>query len=240
MLFAYFLPEKFISPVLQACIMRKWLIFWILLVLLVTGFLWWFITSLPPSREETFREEKPTDWIKITPNATTIDVSAATFQSQVPIMTQQRYLTPEGTMATIFFDGVYQGNIFSGTYAENDAVKMRLFSDMNPNDGIIEAYAFLRKENDKFVLYTFVDEDWRKMSQNHLFITWGENIRNPAAFKTKPFVFDVQSNGIWINKLEDVDFLTTQNPVRGRVFIGDITRDDVAQDNFNKTFLLIT
>lgn len=219
--------------------MRKLLLFIIALIVLVLLAIW-FIGTLPPSTEKIMKSDQPADWITSEAGKSVINVESATLQTQVPFSQQQRYITDTGEITAIFYDGRYKGNDFTGTYYEGDKVYMRIFPDMNPNDGIIEGYAFLRQENSKFVLYLFVDEDWRKASNNKLFITWGPNIRAPQTFKSKPFEFGTGASGIYFDKIEGIDFLANQNPVIGRVFLGELTLGDISKDNFNSTFIMIT
>ncbi len=219
--------------------MRKLVLFAIIVIVLIFLVIW-FIGTLPPSTEEIMKSENPTDWIKTEEGNSVIDVEAATLQSQVPYSQQQRYITPEGEITAIFYDGRYKGQPFTGTYIEDDKILMRIFPDMKPNDGIIEGYAFLREENSKFVLYLFIDDDWRKSSRNQIFISWGEDIKVKQTFKSKQFEFGTGANGIFLDKLEGIDFLVEQNPVRGRVFLGEITLADIRDKNYNNTFIMIT
>ncbi len=219
--------------------MRKLAIVGIVVIALILIVIF-FIGSLPPSTEEIMKSDQPINWITSEEGKTVVNVESATLQTQVPFSQQQRYITDTGAITAIFYNGRYKGNAFTGTYYEGDQIFMRIFPDMNPNDGIIEGYAFIRQENGKFVLYMFVDDDWRRESGNTLFINWGANINALQTFKTKPFAFGTGASGVYFDKIEGIDFLVNQNPVRGRVFLGELTLADIGKDNFNSTFIMIT
>jgi hypothetical protein len=188
------------------------------------------------------------DWIKTIENITInnetneISVIEATKGKGNFIVDQERYIENDGTIISLFYGGSYSGNIFNNIYYDkNSNVKMRIWNSMNPNDGIIESFGLFKKENEEFVLYLFVDEDWKKMSNENLGIIWGNDIRNKENLNFKKFDFSKSKDGIYIEKItNDVSWFTNQNPVVGRLFLGEISLEDVKQSYYNRTFMALT
>jgi hypothetical protein len=111
---------------------------------------------------------------------------------------------------------------------------------MIPNDGIIEGFALMREEQGKIVLYVYADEDWKMQSNGYLNLIWADNISDSAAIQSRQFDFSNGLDGIYFDKIDqDFSWLRDQNPLVGRIFIGQINIDDVRNDNFNRTFIAV-
>ena len=218
----------------------------IILIILLAYILW-------PEKEIVVEEElrysnHPPDWIEeleeATPdNANTgINVIEATEGRGDFIVDQERYVGADGKMISLFYGGSYNGEVFNNIYSDsNENIKMRIWDNMNPNDGIIEGFGLFKKENDVFVIYLFVDEDWKIQSKENINIIWGDDITDKENLNAKKFDFSNEKNGIYIDKItEDVSWFVEQDPVIGRLFFGEISLEDVKATNYEKTFIALT
>lgn len=187
------------------------------------------------------------DWIDELENVTNdnrtidIDVVEATENRGYFMNDHQRYVDEEGNWVPLFYGGSYNGEIFSNVYYdENDEIKMRIWKGMNPTDGIIEGFSILKEEDDEYVLYLFVDEDWKEKSQQNINIIWGEDITDKDNLNFKVFDFSNNINGVYVDKVTgNLDWLTQELRV-GRLFFGELTLDDVKLSNYEKTFVGLT
>ena len=68
---------------------------------------------------------------------------------------------------------------------------------MDPEDGVIEGFMIEKIENDKPLVYIFLDEDWKKQVKDTK-ILWG----NSWAFN-KSFEFKSIEKGIYLEVIED-------------------------------------
>ena len=161
-------------------------------------------------------------WIKTKGTEKEIDIEKATQGSGFIDSIGQQLRTE--TIETVFdYEGYYKGNFFRREYTdENKNMKMRISTDMIPNDGIIEAYIIEKIEDNKPIAYIFLDEDWK----NNLAITnifWGRNFEYE-----KPFVFTKISEGVYMTKIDDDASRFSENYKLhyGGIIIGDLTRED--------------
>lgn len=202
---------------------KKFFIIWISLIVVIALAL--VIINIPKKGVYTKDAEK---WIETKGTEKKIIVEEITEGTGfVDDMGQQLRV---GTIETVFdYEGFYKGNHFKREYVENNRIIMRINPSMNPNDGIIEGFIVEKIEDDKPVVYIFVDEDWKKnMPLTNIF--WGRNFEFEKAF-----TFTQVSNGIYMNKIEDdiSRFSEDYKVHAGGIVVGDITRED----DVNKTLI---
>lgn len=201
----------------------------ILLIILASALLLFY--SAP--KKEVF-SENPKDWIKQNNEGATVDVGEATknkgkyeFGSQV--------LVSEKELSSVFFKGVYEGTVFTLQYPE-EGQKIRISQQMNPNDSIADFFAVLREEKGKKALYIFVDEDWKKQSKENINIVYGD-LQDKELMAEKKFDFSNVKDGVYSNKI-------IEPPVGGgyeRIFVGDITKEDIKNSEYNNgVYVVIT
>ena len=184
---------------------------------------------------------EPESWIREEEDTTIVDVSQATSGNAQHIFSQQRYIDTDGSIITLFYEGNYLGKAFKRIYYDEDnEPKMRIYPEMNTNDGVIDSFVLFKKEDGNFVFYLFVDEDWRDLSYDNINVIWGSDIQDTDNLHYEPFDFSKNDDGIYYMKItDDIDWFMNQNPVIGRLFFGQITLQDVRNKNYDKTFVIV-
>ena len=92
----------------------------------------------------------------------------------------------------------------------------------------------MRDENGKKALYIFVDDDWKKQSDEKTSIVYGD-LQDKDSMIEKRFVFENSKNGIYSNKIIDP-------PLEGgyeRIFVGDITKKDIKNSEYDNGVYVI-
>lgn len=218
----------------------------LIVIILILAYLFW------PKKETAVQEDMiysnyPPDWVEPLTEThdnknTKINVAEATEGFGDFIVDQERYVDVDNKIISLFYGGSYNGEVFNNIYYDlNDNIKMRIWDNMNPNDGIIEGFGLFKKENDNFVLYLFVDDDWKKQSNGNINIIWGNNITDKGNLNSKKFDFSNEKDGVYIDKItQEVSWFAEQNPVVGRLFFGELSLDDVKSSNYQKTFIALT
>ena len=143
--------------------------------------------------------EKPEEWVKELPSGVQeINVSKVTRGAGFTNAEGLQY--DDGKILTAFgYDGVYNGIYFpSQTYF--DAMgepKLRITTDLDPNNGIPEGWIAEYIKGDEVVAYIFVDEDWKKQIGN-THILWGRELQ-----LIKKFVYNPLSTGVYMDSIID-------------------------------------
>lgn len=182
--------------------------------------------------EEISFSEYPTDWI----DNSTIDVLEAT-EGKGDFSLGHERVIDNGRIISLEYEGFYKGESFGNTYGE-DEILMEIGEDMDPNDGIIEAFALFKEEDGEFVIYLFVDEDWKEKSRGKINIIWGKDINDNVNIMSRQFDFATSQNGIYIDRISGASWLI-ENPVIGRLFFGELTKQDVIENKFDRTFVML-
>lgn len=185
----------------------------ILLLIILIGV---YLLAKPPAKEYS---DNPADWVE----KGEVDVDLATKGKGYinPIGQQYR----DGEISTVFeIESYYKGDYFSEEFIENGRVKMRITNDMNPNDGVIEGFMTEKKEDGKWIVDIFVDEDWKR-NIGKTNILWGVQYK-----QEKTFLFNKISSGIYHDQIIDDENRFDEN-VRIRTFgviVGDLTKEDTS------------
>ena len=137
-------------------------------------------------------------------------------------------------VSTVFtLEGYYIGNYLKDEFIdENGKTLMRIGSSMDPEDGVIEGFMIEKIENDKPLVYIFLDEDWKKQVKDTK-ILWG----NSWAFN-KSFEFKSIEKGIYLEVIEDDRSRFSKD--YGMSFYGVIVGDITQEDTENKTLIMLT
>lgn len=168
--------------------------------------------------------DNPKDWIK----ENKIDVFYASKGKSFLGVDSLQYIG-DGVNTAFSLEGFYNGKKFLGEHKVNDKVVMRITSELNPNDGVIDGFIFLDLK--KMKAYLFVDEDWKNYVGDTN-ILWGRKYQNE-----KKFVYKEVKKGIYMDEITDErsrfneDFTISQ----GGIILGDISKDD-AKD---KTLIIL-
>jgi hypothetical protein len=191
--------------------------------------------------------EYPGDWIEpenesIEDGAININVAEATEEQSEYVLSHQRYVDFDGSIKAIYYEGSYKGEYFKSAYEDSEGnVKIATGTKIDPYDGILESFALLKKEDGKFVLYLFIDEDWKKESNSDINIIWGNDLRNNEIMNSRKYDFSKEQNGVYFDKVTDnLEFLTEQTTVTGGLFLGELSFEDFKNDKFeNQTFIVV-
>lgn len=136
----------------------------------------------------------------------------------------QIYAIFDGVKTVFPYEGFYQGEYFEKQMIENNRdIKMKISSTLDNNDGIIEGYIVERKVNESLEVFIFLDQDWKNLIPQTNII-WGEGYS-----KTKPFIFNEVSDGVYMDRIIDdserFDFNYLQSNTG--IIVGDVTQEKV-------------
>ena len=177
------------------------------------------IVYLFAEKPQTQYSDNPADWVK----QGKIDVEQATKGTGYINEIGQQYRDLE--TSTVFeTEGYYKGNQFFDEATVDGKTKMRITTDMKPNDGVIEGFMTERKDEktDKWIVDIFVDEDWKKqVGQTNIY--WGI-----MYVQEKQFVYNEISPGIYYDQIiDDSDRLLENARIRTYgIIVGDITKEN--------------
>lgn len=219
--------------------------------LVITFVIFFIIVKLTPSKiQNNYYTIEPEPWIEETPyddnpKNIEISVSRATRGKSVMDFNKQEYY--ENGLKTLFSSGIYYGQPFEIVYLKegykeeyniNDYALIDIGPKMDPTDGIIEGFILGKYEEDNFVFYLFVDEDWKEKIE-FTNILYANDLTNP---KIKQFDFSNFKDGIYIDKVDgNFDWFET-SPRKGGIYLGEITKDTLKLDdvsNSNLTFIYV-
>lgn len=178
------------------------------------------------------------DWIDATVEDTVvINVSEATDNRGEYTYGRQSYSDVNGEVYTLFINAYYQGKNIRRIVDEGGTAPINAGSNLDSSNGLPEGFAILKREEGNFVLYLFVDQDWRNIEEN-IYIVWNNDMSDLGKMQERMFDFSNFENGIYFDKITGVQWLTT-NPVLGKVYVGNLRKTDFIENNFEKTFLEI-
>lgn len=207
---------------------KKLFIIWISLLIIIILAL--IIINLP--KEEVYSDD-PKTWIITEGVEKEIDVEKITEGAGFIDDLGQQLRTD--TIETVFdYEGFYKGNHFKREYIdENQKVRMRINPNINPNDGVIEGFIIEKVENNKPMVYIFVDEDW-KQSLEFTNILWGRTFQNTRAFN-----FNQLSKGIYMDEIEDDSTRIEENyNLRfGGIIVGDLNQEKIDKEDPDVTYI---
>ncbi|MFC1704946.1 hypothetical protein ACFLZ6_01305, partial [Nanoarchaeota archaeon] len=235
------------------------------IILLTT--LVYLITYEPPRKGNEYFTTEPETWLTDRYETSEegdmeVDVYKATRTKAAVDFGRQDYYT-QGDLTSFFYNGFYKGDSFTSLYAgdmmellnltrekpleEQQRIAeergiMRIDSKLNPHDGIIDSFILAREENNKFVFYIFLDEDW-KNNIGKTNILWGDNFKDKNNMHLRSFDFSESENGIYINKIdEDVDW-NDLDTIKGGMMVGEVDYEVlsrlVSYEEFNETFIMV-
>ncbi|MBN1501911.1 hypothetical protein JW930_00065 [Candidatus Woesearchaeota archaeon] len=224
------------------------------------------LISLPRKKVEGHKyfTTEPATWIESDPvteeDDVKIDVMKATRAKGTVEVTQHNYIY-DNKLVSFFYHGYYQGKRFDVSYVDpaydnasinlsieqkrlllKNYTKIQISKRLNPSDGIIDALILGKEENDTFVFYIFVDEDW-KQQLGYTNIMWGDDFKDRESLHTRQFDFSQQSSGIYIDKVDyDTDWFLS-DIIKGGLMVGEIGTNILEQLStgywMNVTFVYI-
>lgn len=178
--------------------------------------------------------DNPKDWIETKGSVSEINVEKATEGAGHLDYIGQQYRV--GEVITAFgYDGIYKGELFKKEYAdENGDTMIRITSDLNPNNGVIEGFILEKVIDNKPVAFIFVDEDWKQqMRQTNIF--WGSDYEH-----YKEFTYQEISNGIYVTQINDDKSRFDNNYLesKGGIIVGDISVDNIENNDLNDVIVI--
>ena len=149
-----------------------------------------------------------------------------------------RYITKENKVFISY--GSYKGAYFEEAYfdidftnlsqTEEDAKKLMEISPiLDPVDGIIQSFILAKKDDQGFVFYLFVDEDW-KSSVEFTNIIYGRDFNIDSTLKQRAYVFEEIKSGVYMDKIDDYNNWYEKKPVTGGIMLGEMTLQDLEKD----------
>lgn len=164
----------------------------------------------------------------------------------------------DGDRIAFFTHSYYKGNHFTNTFlgegfynyslalSETELEKraqefliMNIGPDMDPDDGIIDGFILGKLEDDEFVFYIFVDEDW-KNNIEYTNIVYGDDFYDESTLQMRKFSFEENHNGIYIEKVEGATWFEN-DPVTGGLLVGEVNKKtpSLRPSELNSTFIRI-
>jgi hypothetical protein len=186
-----------------------------------------------PQKNDYFTVE-PEPWIEDTPfdndtNNMRISVSRATRQNSIYELNKQEYF--DDKLMTFFSDGIYRGKTLALAYLEKD-IGIDAGPEMDPDDGVMEGFILAKKEDDRFVFYLFVDQDW-KDKMGYTKVLWSNDFESGVS--ERPFNFNKEKSGIYIDKLEGSFDWFQKSPRKGGIYLGEISKNTYESRNLSDT-----
>lgn len=123
---------------------------------------------------------------------------------------------------------MFLNEVISLTENNETIILLRITPDMDPKDGIPEAYIVPTIKDDIMEINVFVDEDFRTAMGGNTNIIWGSTYQN---FKVYNFSIEHEP-GIYVDTVYDNDterFRTNGNDAN--IFVGDATLADAQSQN---------
>jgi len=208
----------------------------------------------------------PETWIEdidYTPEPEDIEINLfkATRGNAMVVDNIQEDYNLEGELISFFYRGSYKGIPFKTVYLADEFynvsegktipqqeqlaeqyVLMRISPQMDPTDGVINSFILAKIENDRFVFYIFLDEDWKNKLQ-YTNILWGDDFTDPNTLHIRPFNFQNSTKGIYIDKLTyDVDWFESA-PIAGGIAVGEINQPILnkilSEEEITETFIYV-
>lgn len=207
----------------------------IALVLIVLGFIF-FQKIRPHEIKNDYFTIEPAPWIEDTPfddtpNNIEINVRKATrSESQFDLDKQEYY---HNGLKTIFSSGIYKGFPFGVAHKAGNDTVISIGPEMDPNDGIIEGFILGKYEDEDFVFYVFLDEDWKKQIE-YTNIVYANDLSIPSIQK---FEFTDSVKGVYVNKVEGNFDWFLSSPRQGGVYVGELDLDTLKLEDVSQTNL---
>ena len=190
-----------------------------------------------------------------------INLFKATRGNAIIVDNIQEDYNVDGELYSFFYRGSYNGTPFNAIYLSDEFynlsigktaieqerlaaeyILMRISPEMDPTDGVIDGFILAKQEDNKFVFYIFVDEDWKKQLE-YTNILWGDDFSNPATLHMGSFNYQQSVNGIYIDKLEQDVAWFESLPIAGGIAVGEIDQQILNkilnEQEINETFMYV-
>lgn len=181
-------------------------------------------------------KDKPEEWIETKPDGVQeINVSKVTRGAGFTNAEGLQY--DDGKVLTAFgYDGMYNGNYFpSQTYFDEiGEPKLRITTDLNPNNGIPEGWIAEYIQGKDVIAYIFVDEDWKNQISNTNII-WGSELQF-----IKKFVYNPISTGVYMDSIVDDPerFHNDYTKRDGGIVVGNANSENAMFDDWEGTTVI--
>jgi hypothetical protein len=193
--------------------MKKWVMLVILILLAA------FIIYLTYKPQQITFSEKPKDWIKsINQTSSMINTIEAT-AGKGYYEQKTQYIMYKNSIASLKYIGYYNGEFFQNEYLKDNHAILRVQETLTPNDGTADIFLIQTFEEEKPVIYVFLDNDWKKLIPETNAV-WGSEYqyeRRLSLQELKP--------GIYFDKITDEErfYKLEEGPVQktGGLLIGN-------------------
>lgn len=205
---------------------KKILIVCIALILIVTGL---FIFLIPKEYKPTKIEAVPFAY-KFPDGTVSINVSEATNGKGYTDRGDNIHYRDEKYWTVFTGYGLYNNELFTNVYKEDDKILMQITPNLDPWNGIIEGYMTFKinKTKEELLVNIFLDRDWKNNVKGTTNIIWGKEFQN-----IKEFGFNEISPGIYMDTIVDKDAYRFEVGYEGpdtNVAVTNATLEDVKAD----------
>lgn len=137
---------------------------------------------------------------------------------------------------TVFdLHGLYKGVEFEREYVDETGIlRASISPEMMPYDGVIEAYILIKFVDEQPYAHIFLDEDFRTQI-DPVNIIWGSEYQNIKAYN-----YTLISKGVYMDVIKDEKSRHSEDYTssEGGVIVGDLTIEDIDEENFDHTTLV--
>ena len=217
--------------------------FFLLIIAVFLGFL--FISGQKQSNYPDYAVEKiysdePRDWIGRNGTKSVISVEDSTKEQGVYYGGDLHYVGIDGNELLLNINGYYNAQWFNRVFFdENNNILFKIGNEMNPNDNVPEGFALMKEEKNGLAVYLFIDEDWKKKTNNDINIIWSEDLSENDLLKTIKFDFSKENNGIYVDKITDNISWLEKNSSRGGIVFGEISLDEFKDNQIEKPHIVL-
>ncbi|MBW2979884.1 hypothetical protein KY360_00525 [Candidatus Woesearchaeota archaeon] len=204
--------------------MNKKILLVISAIIVLTGLAIITITTITSRPKVLPYSDDPKTWVSKEKEAMVISVDDVT-KGQGFDAGDDFYLDIDGTTTSFLYEGYCYGKYFKKECVQNGRVILRISSEMDPNDGIMDIYIAERVIDEEYKVYIFVDEDWKaKMPATNII-----SGNDKSYTKSKRFIFRKVGEGIYMDEINDDPsrFMYSHRLSLTGIIVGDITLQQV-------------
>jgi len=177
-------------------------------------------------KETSEYRDNPKNWVSKKGDIVSIDVSKISDAYMEYHGTLQQF--NDGELNTAFYtEGWYNGNYFTSIYKENGIALLRVGTELNSNDGVLDVFISEVFEDGNPYFDVFLDEKWKE-DFDKVNLWYGAEFEHYAKFDFS--TANEIKKGVYHNRIgDDINrFSIGSDPVQhnGGLLLGNLHRDD--------------
>ena len=211
---------------------KRGLLIIVLMVLAAVLFLTWFLW---PENAVPVDPDDPSTFVNEEKGIMQIQSEQITEFRALDNELGQQYNDPSKGISTAFSAvGAYKGELFVGQYFINQKPVMKIGSDMDPSDGIIEGYFLFDIIDNQPTIRIFLDQDWKNA------LPETKILHGFLVGQLDPFDFNEISPGIYMDSIVDSpdNYADNYNTRFSRILVGDITQEVIDGNSTDVTMIV--